>query len=382
MDASDRRAVTRRLLDHLANGTTDQAEDVLRVPVSAYRDEEIWQREREAIFRRSPIVVAMSAHLPEPGCYRALDAGGIPVLSVRQEDGGVRVFLNVCRHRGAQVCEAGLGSARRFTCPYHAWTYDHAGALVGVPGEATFGALDRGAHGLTELPSREFAGFVFAILTPGAELDLEGWLYGYGPVLEALGMADMHVYTEREVAGPNWKVAYDGYVDAYHLDKLHRTTLGTDFMGNVAAEDAFGPHQRLVFPQRSIEQLRDQPESTWGAWGHLGAVHTIFPHVSIAGGPGIPTMVSQLFPGPTPDRSRTIQTHVVPKPLETDEERTIMNGVVDFLERVVREEDYATGLGIQAALDSGANDAFVFGRNEPCNQNFHRWVERIAATGN
>ncbi len=380
MDARDRREVTRRLLDHLEHGTTDQTEDVMRVPIAKYLDADQWEREMEGIFRRSPIVVAMSAHLPEAGSFRALDAAGTPILSVRQKDGSVRVFLNRCRHRGAQLCDPGLGKARRFTCPYHAWSYDETGALAGMPGRETFGDLDPAEHGLRELSSEEFAGFVFAIPTPGAKLDLEDWLAGYGPTLEALGMHEMHFYTEREVRGPNWKVAYDGYVDAYHLDKLHRTTLGTQFMGNVMAEDAFGPHQRLVFPQRSIAELRDQPEETWSSWGHLGAVHTIFPHVSIAGGPGIPTMVSQLFPGPTPDRSRTIQTHVVPKPLETEDERTAMNGVADFLEMVVRDEDYKTGLGIQAGLASGASDDFIFGRNEPCNQNFHRWIDQLVGS--
>ena len=145
------------------------------------------------------------------------------------------------------------------------------------------------------------------------------------------------------------------------------------------AADAWGPHQRLAFPQRSIEELRDTPEAQWPALGHLGVVHTVFPHVSVAGGRGVPTMVSQLFPGPTPDRSRTVQTHLVPAPLETDAAREAMDGAVEFLLRVVRDEDYATGLGIQRALSSGANEHFVFGRNEPCNQNFHRWVDRLLA---
>lgn len=377
MEQTPRFALTRRLLEHMERGTTDQAEDVYRVPVASYRDPERWQREMETIFRRKPVVVALSAQLPEPGAYRALDLAGIPVLSVRQNDGGVRVFLNACRHRGSQICEIGLGNARRFTCPYHAWTYDRSGALVGMPGRESFGELDPAAHALTELPCEERAGFVFGVLTPGLPLDLDAWLGDYAQVLEGLGLADMHFYTEREVIGPNWKVAYDGYVDAYHLDKLHKETLGKQFVGNVMAADAWGPHQRLAFPQRSLPELRGIPEEQWQPLGHMGVVHTVFPHVSVAGGPGVPTMVSQLFPGPTPDRSRTVQTHLTPKPLDSDAARQAMDGAVDFLERVVRDEDYKTGLGIQAALASGANQEFVFGRNEPCNQTFHRWVDRL-----
>lgn len=370
-------SLARRLLDHLERGTTDQAEDVYRVPVAAYRDPARWEREMEAIFRRSPVVVALSAHLPHAGSYRALDLAGIPVLSVRQDDGGVRVFLNACRHRGSRVCEAGLGRVLRFTCPYHAWAYDRAGALIGLPGRESFGALDLEQHGLVELATAERAGLVFAVLTPGLALELDAWLGDYASVLDALGLADMHLYTEREVEGPNWKIAYDGYVDAYHLDKLHRRTLGRQYLGNVMAADAWGPHQRLAFPQRSLEAPRDAPEAQWPRPGPIGLVHTVFPHVSIAGGNGVPTMVSQLLPGPSADRSLTVQTHLVPKPLDSDAARESMDAAVDFLLRVVREEDYATGLGIQSALASGANESFVFGRNEPCNQTFHRWVDRL-----
>ena len=74
-----------------------------------------------------------------------------------------------------------------------------------------------------------------------------------------------------------------------------------------------------------------------------------------------------------------MQTHLTPKPVDAEDARRAMDGAVDFLERVVREEDYRTGLGIQSALASGANREFVFGRNEPCNQNFHRWVDRLLA---
>jgi phenylpropionate dioxygenase-like ring-hydroxylating dioxygenase large terminal subunit len=379
MDARDTRTLPARLLEHLRNGTTDQADDVYRVPVDAYRDPERWAREMDAIFRRSPVVVALTAHLPQTGSYRALDAAGIPVLSVRQSDGSVRVFLNACRHRGSHVCDPGMGKTRRFTCPYHSWSYDVSGRLAALPGAKNFGELDLSTLGLTELASEERAGMVFAVLTPGVALDLDSWLGSYGEVLETLGLANMHYYEERVLVSPNWKVAYDGYIDAYHLDKLHKETFGPTFIGDVMTADAWGPHQRMGFPTRSLASFEGSPDQLEG-FSHIGVVHTVFPHVSIAGAAGIPTMVSQLFPGPTPDRSRTIQTHVTPAPVDTDEGRATMDGLVEFLEGVVRDEDYKTGLGIQAALASDANTEFVFGRNEACNQTFHRWVDKLAGS--
>jgi nitrite reductase/ring-hydroxylating ferredoxin subunit len=374
---SDRWAgIAARLLGHLGAGTTDQAEAPATVAVADYLDEARWGREVDRLFRRSPVVVALSAHLPDPGSYRSIELAGVPVVTVRQGDGGVRAFLNACRHRGAQVVPRGCGTARRLTCPYHAWTYDSRGALVGISGRSTFGPLDTDGRGLTELPCAERAGLVFAVLDPGAELDIDAWLAGYGDVLGDLGLEAVEIADEREVIGPNWKIAYDGYVDGYHLDILHKDTLGRDVIGNVMTCDAWGPHQRVAFPRRDIVELRDVPPEQWHPARHLGLVHTVFPHVSIAGDLQSGIMVSELSPGPTADRSRTTQIHVVARGAG-DAERAKARKRADFLEHVVTNEDHATGFGIQGALASGANTEFVFGRNEPGNQRFHAWVDRL-----
>lgn len=373
--------IAERLLEHLEHGTTDSAPEVMQVPVADYVDATRWDTEVDTLFRRSPVVVALSAHLREPGAYRSIDVVGVPVLSVRQPDGTVRAFVNVCRHRGAQVVGHGCGTARRFACPYHAWTYDGTGALVGIAGRSTFGELDLAARGLAELPCEERYGMVFAICDPAATPEprwLDAWLAGYGPVLDSLGLDTMAFLDERELTGPNWKIAYDGYVDSYHLDILHRDTLGKDVIGNVMTCDAWGPHQRLAFARRNTAELRDIARDEWRPGRHIAMVHTVFPHVSVAGNGGSAVMVSQLFPGPTPDRSRTIQTHLVVDGIAEDAREAAL-ARADLLEWVVTEEDYKTGLGIQAGLTSGANTEFVFGRNEPGNQRFHQWVADLVA---
>ncbi|CAN5698553.1 hypothetical protein BH18ACT2_BH18ACT2_09000 [soil metagenome] len=378
--ANDWDGLAARLLEHLDGGTTDSAESIRRVSVADYLDEDRWAREVERIFHRSPVVVALSAHIPTPGAYRSVELAGIPVLTVRQADGGVKAFINACRHRGAQVVAHGCGTARRFTCPYHAWSYNTAGELVGVSGRSTFGELDTDTRGLTELPCAERSGMVFAVLDPAGSLDVDAWLAGYDAVLDALGLDEVELLDERELVGPNWKVAYDGYVDGYHLDILHKDTLGKDVMGNIMTVDAWGPHQRVAFARRNLHELRDIPRADWEgkAGGHMGLVHTVFPHVSVAGNGGTGMMVSQLIPGPTPDRSRTIQTHVIVAGADEEQRKQTLQRA-DFLEWVVTEEDYKTGLGIQAGLASGANTEFLFGRNEPGNQRFHEWVDKLLA---
>ena len=91
------------------------------------------------------------------------------------------------------------------------------------------------------------------------------------------------------------------------------------------------------------------------------------------------TLVSQLFPGPTPDRSRPAQTFISRHPVVTEQEREQARQAADFLFTVVRDEDYSTGFGITRALSAGAAQEFVFGRNEPSLHHFHRWVDRLVA---
>jgi phenylpropionate dioxygenase-like ring-hydroxylating dioxygenase large terminal subunit len=373
--------LAKRMLAHVENGTTDQTDELMEVPVSEYADADRWQAEMDVIFKRVPLALTLTCELRDPGAFKAIDVLGVPVLVSRGADGVARSFLNVCRHRGAALVDPGCGSARRFTCPYHAWSYDQRGRLVGIYGEETYGSLDRDTHGLTALPTAERGGFVFTVLTPGAPLDIDAWLGDYAEELDKLDLASWHVFSRRELVGAGWKVCYDGYLEGYHFASLHRNTIFTQTMSNVMATDAYGPHQRIVFAKHSLPELRELPEDQWVPQQHIGPVYTIFPHVSIAGCWGDQAMVSQLFPGPTHDRSRTIQTIITRRPLTTDDERSKAESYTDFMYDVVRDEDYKTGLDIQKGLDCGANTHFTFGRNELTLQRFHGWVERLMAEG-
>lgn len=377
LDRDELLPLARRVMAHVHAGTTDQADGIVRVPTDHYVDEHRWQREIDGIFKRRPLGLALSCELPHPGAYKALDVLGVPVVITRGSDSIVRAFLNVCRHRGALVVN-GCGSARRFACPYHAWTYNDRGALVGVYGESTFGEFDRTERGLVELPCAERAGFVFVVLTPGLAIDLDEWLGGYGTELDGLDLADWHLTGQRRVEGASWKVCYDGYLEGYHFQSLHRTTLFPQTMSNLMVVDAWGPHQRVIFAKHSIAEWAGRPEEQWELpTEHFGPVYTIFPHISIAGAWGDRCLVSQLFPGPTPDRSYTVQSFLSRTPLVTDDDRAKADAYAEFLYRVVRDEDYATGIGIQQGLTATPGRDVVFGRNELTLQRFHTSVDEL-----
>ena len=369
--------MARRNIAHVKAGTVDLEPDVFRVPAANYFDPQRWQVEVDRIFRRLPLVLGFSAELRESGAYRAMEVAGVPVLLTRGADGAARAFVNMCSHRGSIVVEEGIGRARRFTCPYHGWAYDLEGALAGIKDRDTFGDVDTSCLGLTALPVAERAGLIFAGLTPGGSLDIDSFLCGYGEMLEHLGFDQCHVVGRQTVEGPNWKVAFDGYLDFYHLPILHKDSFGAA-IPNKALYDAWGPHQRVSMPAPPLLRIEEVAEEEWDLEQLIGGVWTVFPHVSIAefDAGGKLYMVSQLFPGRTADDSLTIQNFLAAfEP--TAEDRPLIEQQMKFLEQVVRNEDYYTGLRIQRAVKTGAKTELLFGRNEGGGQRFHRWVDAV-----
>ena len=370
-------ALAKRALAHWQRKTTDQAADQMRLPVAAYCDPVRYGREVDRIFRQLPIVVSLSIELPEPGSYVAHTLMGIPLLITRDSDGQAHAFLNVCRHRGAIVCPAGKGNRSRFSCPYHSWTYDSRGQLVGVTGSESFGDFDRRSRSLTELHCVERCGLIWACLTPGMGFDIDAWLGDFAAQLDTLRLDDWVLYEQRDLDGPGWKPPLDGYLEVYHHDSVHRSTVGRHTIGNLLVHDLYGPHQRLTFGRRNLSELVHLPESEWQPDNYIRIIHSAFPNLSVSGILGGHCLVSRIFPGPTPETTTTRQS-ILCAPGEQTEQW--LEGARNFSEmtlQAVRDEDYAVVRTIQAALPAGANSDFIIGRNEPGIQHYHRTIGRI-----
>lgn len=363
------------MLDYVENKKTFVTATTMTVPTHSYTDRDQWRAEMELVFKRVPLMLAFTAELPNPGDYKAMEAVGLPVLISRAKDGTVRAFLNVCAHRGAPVAE-GKGNCARFTCKYHAWTYGQDGKLLGVSEAGTFGEVDKHARGLRELPCEERAGMIFVCLTPNAPIDLDRYFRGFLEDFEALDFANWSYMGSREIIGANWKIAFDGYLEGYHFASLHPETIAPRTPSNCMHYEGFGPNIRIGFPQRRIaEALRPLPREEWGAQENNGYdfVRIFFPNVSIFIAPEI-TQIAQLFPGPTPDRNRTVLNYLRRDPPRDDADRANIEGMINFFRDVTYTEDYLIGLEIQKGLESGAHDDLIFGRNERGNQYFHEWL--------
>jgi len=366
--------LTRRLLKLTLGKTADLAPTMACQPASAYTGPARLAADR-ALFRRTPQIAGYSRELAEPGSFVTKTVMDTPLVLTRQGD-GIAAFRNVCAHRQARVVE-GCGVATRFSCPYHAWTYDATGRLRHVPMRDGF---PDPPEGLTRLPAAEHAGFLWVGLEPDAELDVEAHLAGLSAELTSWGIGAWGPVGERVLdAGINWKLAIDTFAENYHFATVHRDTFATFSLSGIAAFDTFGPHARLAFPLKSIADLADVPDSEWDPLQHLVVIYHLHPGTVISVTPNNGELF-RVYPGTVPGRSVTYHQNASPWDLSDSAARTGAEEVFEYAHMTVRDEDYVLAERLQHNLDSGAEPVLRFGRNEPCLQHRHAcWEDALSA---
>jgi Rieske 2Fe-2S family protein len=198
------------------------------LPGRFYHDPAIWQREQARLFGRLWVCVGRAAQFPATGHYRTVRVGEESVLIVRGDDGGLRAFLNVCRHRGAQLCPAERGQTRTLQCRYHAWTYGLDGRLLRAPGLQDSAAFDKDTFGLVPVALETWEGLVWVNLAenppPLADQLLPQLAARLGDAdrLAAYRMGTLAVgrTLEYEVQA-NWKVIVENFMECYHCAPMH-----------------------------------------------------------------------------------------------------------------------------------------------------------------
>ncbi len=193
------------------------------LPAWIYRDPGFFALEKERLFRTAWQVVCHINDVPEAGDYHTLDFLDERVVTVRGDDGEVRSFHNVCRHRASRLADGARGNCgHRLVCPYHAWSYGLDGRLTNIPKWQGFEDLDLDRYGLEPVEQEIFLGFVFVRFAPGlpgvAEMmgDYAEELKPYG--LETLVPQGRVTLRPRAV---NWKNVADNYSDGLHITVGH-----------------------------------------------------------------------------------------------------------------------------------------------------------------
>jgi nitrite reductase/ring-hydroxylating ferredoxin subunit len=355
------------ILNHIDNGTTDLGDEEWFEPVDHYASQTRFDAERR-LMRRLPIPFCPVAALPEPGSYVARHSAGVPIVVVRDMQGTIRAFRNACRHRGMQLAE-GSGCTKIFRCNYHGWAYRLDGRLEYVPHEHGFPDLDKDSNGLVPVHSVDVqSGLVF--VTQDEPIGL-----GALESLPALLSADQVIFeTQEKVEEINWKLTAEGTLEGYHIKPTHPESFFPYGYDNLNVVEMQGPNVRVCYPFRRIETLRDAPRENLSLDRMVTLVNRIFPFTSV-------TRLAQhygvSFAEPeSPTRTRYFNYRLTFPTIDggepSDEALARAKKDVAFLSDTGDKEDAKVVCDIQAAIESGANSHYRFGRFESAIGHLHK----------
>ena len=355
------------ILNHIDNCTTDLGNEEWFEPVDHYASQTRFDAERR-LMRRLPIPFCPVAALPEPGSYVARHSAGVPIVVVRDMQGTIRAFRNACRHRGMQLAE-GSGCTKIFRCNYHGWAYRLDGRLEYVPHEHGFPDLDKDSNGLVPVHSVDVqSGLVF--VTQDEPIGL-----GALESLPALLSADQVIFeTQEKVEEINWKLTAEGTLEGYHIKPTHPESFFPYGYDNLNVVEMQGPNVRVCYPFRRIETLRDAPRENLSLDRMVTLVNRIFPFTSV-------TRLAQhygvSFAEPeSPTRTRYFNYRLTLPTIDggepSDEALARAKKDVAFLSDTGDKEDAKVVCDIQAAIESGANSHYRFGRFESAIGHLHK----------
>lgn len=194
----------------------------MSLPGWLYFDPEFFEAEKKAFLRAAPQIVCHESEIRNPGEWRTLDYLDESVIVLRGDDGKLRAFSNVCRHRGSRLVDGNEGCARLLTCPYHAWSYARDGRLVGVPHRSEYPDLQPDELGLEPIALEEWRGFLFITLAPGAPSVAE-MMAPYEDEIAPYRFEELRAIG-RVTLRPrslNWKTIADNYSDGLHIPVGH-----------------------------------------------------------------------------------------------------------------------------------------------------------------
>ena len=382
MKKTEQIRVLNALIEHISNGSTTDAGGVMRAPLSDFTDPQLFLREKDEFFRNTPLCMGLSSELPEPNTYWSDNATGLPILMVRDGEGRFRAFANVCRHRGSLVVQEGRGKKSRFTCPFHAWTYGNNGDLIAVNKGNQFGDVADLGLSLLELPSAELCGTLWVRPIQGDPIIEEECLGGLQDDLINWNLQDRpYIGMQLIDARMNWKLVIDSYGEIYHLNVLHKETIGDAMIGNAQTLAKFEKNLRMVVANQKFNLMRmlmPFPER-WPYKQVTQTVYFLYPNViMMIDSFGVDFL--RIFPlNESPSHSRTIHTWYIDAKVQKQFQAQGLSheDKLKLFRESVEQEDYVMGADIQRNAELAIQEEIVLGRNEGSLQHFHN-VHRLA----
>lgn len=340
-------------INHMESGTLELGDKVSSNLVSSYTDASVFENEIKHINRGRPLPFLPSDSVSEPEDPVLGVLHKTSLIAVRSREGILRVFLNACRHRGAQLnVESGKGEGcKKLVCPFHGWSY-------GLDGESS----ESSAFRLKEIPSYEYAGMIWVILDPReTSANIEDSFLPLKTDLAELGFLPAHALPERSfTTNFNWKIGVEAFLEVYHFAHAHAPYLSQLQFPNLSLADAHGANYRIVVPLK-----KPQDNQSILSWSQV--MYFIFPssfllfyddHVALIS--LVPISIGQT-------QFRYIP--LVPRQEDLTSER--IKQKVEFLD-VIIGQDISILEGIQKGLQSQANTRFTFTRLEHLLGEFHK----------
>ena len=270
-------------------GLTPDPLDDMSLPGWLYFDPEFFEAEKKAFLRAAPQVVCHESEIAQPGEWRSLEYLGESVIAIRGDDGEVRAFSNVCRHRGSRLVDGSGGCAKVLTCPYHAWSYGRDGRLVGVPHRSEYPGLQTGKMGLHPVALEKWRGFLFVTLEEGLPSVAE-MMAPYEDEVEPYRFEDLRVLGRVTVRPRqlNWKTLCDNYSDHLHIPvghpgltrlfgrnyRIDAQSYADRMQGDLVEKESANPSERAY--QRYLPKAEHLPDSHRRKWLY----YKLFPNIA------------------------------------------------------------------------------------------------------
>ncbi|HET7500484.1 MAG TPA: SRPBCC family protein [Kofleriaceae bacterium] len=351
---------------------------IVRIPVRNYTDPDILNRELATVFRQCPMVAGHASHVREPGSYLLSDWNRFPYVVVRDQAGVLRGFLNVCRHRGAQIVSGDKPRLKSLVCPFHGWVYNLDGSLRSISKPYDFPGLPTCEYGLKELPVAESNGLIWIHPTPGATLDPAAYLGRLGEDLEHFEIDKLVRYRKAVVVKKaNWKLLLKTYLEGYHVPFLHRDTLEKGFKHGVIAHCEHGPHIRLAAARTNILDALKVDSASWRILDYASVYYTLFPNTFFIMHPDY-VSINAFYPEA---HDRTIWTHEMlyrESDFVGEAGQAALAKRFQFTNDVVFDlEDFAVTERVQEAERFGVNEFHTLGLEEGLLAMFQNSIDQM-----
>jgi len=356
--------------------------DDMSLPGWLYFDPEFFEAEKKAFLRAAPQVVCHESEIPEAGEWRTLEYLGESMIVIRGDDGRVRAFSNVCRHRGSRLVDGTAGCSKVLTCPYHAWSYARDGRLVGVPHRHEYPDLQTETLGLKPVALENWRGFLFVTLEPGVPSIAE-MMAPYEDEIAPYRFEELKPLAPLRLRPRqlNWKTIADNYSDHLHIPVGHpglTRLFGKSYRieakdwvdkmeGDLVDKESANPSERAY--QRFLPKVDHLPSTHQRKWLY----YKLFPNVAFDIYADQVDFMQFLPVSATETLLREI-SYGLPDDRREMKAARYLNWRIN---RRVNAEDTQLITRVQLGMQSTSYEAGPLGTSEVCLRSFSRKLRRM-----